>query len=280
MTPNVQSKFGLRAAIQSQLRMFMRRIALGTFKEAMVEHPFLDTMLKVVIADPVAAKWYRDGLPTASEMHFMRDYALKPGARVFDIGAHQAVIAAMLTKIVGKQGQVVALEPDPFSYKTALRNKALNQLDQLEIIHAAGADVTMMIEFGLTVGTSGEIAVKGDGLPTMSVQAYSVDDLTERYGRPDVLYIDVEGFEEKVLSGARRTLESARPDCVVEVHIGRGLEKQGGSAAGILRFFPTKIYDIYIKHPDPKKRDLLVPLDQVGVENWNYHCNMVAVKRA
>jgi hypothetical protein len=137
----------------------------------------------------------------------------------------------------------------------------------------------MMIEFGLAVGTSGQIAAKGDGLPTISVQAYSVDDLTERYGRPDVLYIDVEGFEEKVLSGARRTLESARPDCVIEVHIGLGLEKQGGSPAGILSFFPPEIYTIFIKHPDPKKRDQLVLLDEIGIENWNYHCNMVAVKR-
>jgi FkbM family methyltransferase len=267
------------AALQTAMRKLMRQVSVGTFRREIVEHQFIGSMIKVIIADPTAAKWYRDELPTASEMHFIRDYALKPGAHVFNIGAHQAVIASMLAQIVGSEGLVVALEPDPFSYNIALQNKALNQLDQIEVLHAAGADVSMMIEFGLAVGTSGQIAAKGDGLPTISVQAYSVDDLTERYGRPDVLYIDVEGFEEKVLSGARRTLESARPDCVIEVHIGLGLEKQGGSPAGILSFFPPEIYTIFIKHPDPKKRDQLVLLDEIGIENWNYHCNMVAVKR-
>lgn len=263
----------------AQLRAIRRQLSLQTFRQRVVEHPFLDSTLKVVIADPVAQAWYEHKLPTAIQMHFLRDYGLKPGATVFNIGAHQAVIAAMLARIVTPTGKVVALDPDPFNFQVAQRNKTLNHLEQLEILCAAGADNTRMVNFGLAVGTSGHIAEKNSGLQIISAQAYCVDDLTQKYGAPDVLYIDVEGFEEHVLKGAAQTLASARPDCVVEVHIGGILEKAGGSVSGVLEYFPQEIYDIYIKHPHPNRRYKLVLLSEVGVENWTYHCNMVAVKK-
>jgi len=39
----------------------------------------------------------------------------------------------------------------------------------------------------------------------------------DRYGPPDVVFIDVDGFEEEALAGAARTIE-AGPDWFVEVH--------------------------------------------------------------
>lgn len=263
----------------TQARSIRHKLTLQMFPEHMVTHTFLDTSLQVVIADPTAKLWYEQALPQASELHFLRDYSLKPGKRVFDIGAHQAVIASMLAHIVGPQGSVVALEPDPFSYQMALKNKFVNNLNQLHLVHAAGADSSRMIEFSLGLSTSGNVASQEDAFPKIPVQALSVDDLTELHGPPDILYIDVEGFEQHVLQGASKTLSSYQPDCVVEVHIGVGLEKLGGSLEGVLAYFPRDSYHILIKHPDPSRRNELVPLDDVGIENWNYHCNMVAVKK-
>jgi len=264
MTSSQSSRgFGISSLITA-LRAVRRTLSLRFFRERIIRHQFLNEPLQIVIADPTAKQWYEEQLPTASELHFLRDYALKTGAKVFNIGAHQAVIASMLARVVGRTGSVLALEPEPFSYGIALRNKAINQLDQLEILHAAGTDSTTMIEFGLGIGSSGAISTGQDALQTILVQAYTIDDLAARYGVPDVLYIDVEGFEQQVLSGAQHTLETARPDCVVEVHIGVGLEKAGGSVAGILAFFSPDIYDFYIKHPDANRRDELVPLAEVG----------------
>jgi hypothetical protein len=71
----------------------------------------------------------------------------------------------------------------------------------------------------------------------IEVNAYSIDDLAEQLGTPDVLFIDVEGFECEVLRGGQRTL-ATKPDCFVEVDVNAGLEKFGGSVEPIFSLFP------------------------------------------
>jgi hypothetical protein len=78
------------------------------------------------------------------------------------------------------------------------------------------------------------------------VSCLSVDDLSAHYGIPDVLYIDVEGFEAKVLEGAAQTLLGHRPDCFVEVHVGCGVEAYGSSAESVVSHFRTLDYSVFI----------------------------------
>ena len=72
----------------------------------------------------------------------------------------------------------------------------------------------------------------------------TTDDLAEQFGHPDLLFIDVEGYECEVLSGSAETL-LRRPDCVVEVHTQVGLETLGGSPEQTLSYFPADDYTIY-----------------------------------
>ena len=67
--------------------------------------------------------------------------------------------------------------------------------------------------------------------------------------RPDVLFIDVEGFECEVLKGARETLRE-RPDVFIEVHSGCGLERFGGSREEILNTFPSDHYTLFAADGD------------------------------
>jgi hypothetical protein len=92
---------------------------------------------------------------------------------------------------------------------------------------------------------------------SVEVEAFSIDALSQEYGFPDVLFIDVEGFECQVLEGAKETL-ARYPDCFVEVHVGAGLEKFGGSAEGIISFFPRDDYELLMASEE--NRDF-VPFD-------------------
>jgi hypothetical protein len=59
----------------------------------------------------------------------------------------------------------------------------------------------------------------------------------------------VEGFEVHALKGATHTLQG-RPDCFIEVHVGCGLEKFGGSVQSLLSLLPD--YELLISVPDNK----------------------------
>jgi hypothetical protein len=80
--------------------------------------------------------------------------------------------------------------------------------------------------------------------PVREVPAVTIDGLTERYGRPGLLFLDVEGYQCQALRGAKATLD-LRPDVFVEVHVGYGLEDFGGSVDELLGFFPEQDDDRY-----------------------------------
>lgn len=56
----------------------------------------------------------------------------------------------------------------------------------------------------------------GGGGPMQRVRCFPLDDLLDSSWRPGFLKIDVEGFEQEVLSGAQRTIGTHRPVIYLE----------------------------------------------------------------
>ena len=195
----------------------------------------------------MAQGWYDHDWGPMAEIELLRRYRLRPGARVFDLGAHQCVVALMLAKIVGPTGQVVAVEANPHNAEIGRRNRDLNGAYNLEIVEAAAAERSGTLTFNL--GLDGQVDDGSGEWGTCVVPSLSVDDLAARYGVPDLLFIDVEGFEANVLQGAGQTLRH-RPDCFIEVHVGCGLEKFGASPESVRWFFLGKDYRLFVAGQD------------------------------
>ena len=136
----------------------------------------------------------------------------------------------ILAHHVGPSGQVVAVEALPHNARLAAVNRDLNGFAQVHVEAAAVADRPGELEIAMDLDAHVKHAATDIG--TVRVPAVTVDELAEWHGPPDVLFIDVEGYECHALRGAARTLER-RPDCYVEVHGGCGLEQAGGSVGQI-----------------------------------------------
>ncbi len=89
------------------------------------------------------------------------------------------------------------------------------------------------------------------------VDCVTIDELARTHGSPDVLFIDVEGFECEALRGACETLRRL-PDVYVEVHQGCGLESHNGSLDQVLSFFPQPQYQLYAVQLDEGETDKVV----------------------
>jgi FkbM family methyltransferase len=191
----------------------------------------------------MSAGWYDHDVDEQPEITFLRRHRLTTGARCFDLGAHQCVVAVALAQIVGPEGQVVAVEANRHNATVGVRNKELNRCDNLQILHAAAADKSGVLVFN--TGLNGQVDDGSGAWGRAEVPALTVDELTDRFGPPDLLFIDVEGFECRVLDGAVKTLDRT-PDCFVEVHVGVGLEKFGGSVDRVMQYFPRERYSLYM----------------------------------
>ncbi len=224
-------------SLWNRLRVLRVRYTRATYQRRRVRHKYGGYELEVELVDPMGAGWYDCDWPELPEIALLRQYGLGPGARVFDIGAHQCVVALMLSKMVGPQGFVLAVEASLENAQAGERNRKLNEAENCKILHAAGSAQSGTLTFNR--GTNGQVDDGSGEWGRIEVQSYSVDDLASTFGVPEVLFVDVEGFECEVLQGARKTLAS-RPACFVEVHVGAGLEKFGGTVERVLSLFPDR----------------------------------------
>jgi FkbM family methyltransferase len=206
----------------------------------------------VRIADKISARWYDRDFEELPEITFLKQKKLKRGALVFDLGAHHGVIALLLARIVGDTGRVIAIEAGQRNFDVANENKNLNAAQNLSIIHAAVAEKhEVMMSFA--GGLNGSISAFGE-----SVRSKSIDGLASEYGKPDVIMLDIEGYESRALDGAKETLNSDS-DWYVEVHSGCGLESFGGSSADIVQVFRDHGYKLYCQ-TDEAYRDQFCPM--------------------
>jgi FkbM family methyltransferase len=230
----------------TQLRMLRMRYTSASYQPRRVRHNYGGYALELELIDPMGAGWYDHDWAELAEIALLKQHGLRPGARVFDIGAHQCVVAMMLAKTVGAPGFVLAVEANPENCAAGERNRKLNGIENCHILHAAGAAEPGSLIFNR--GTNGQVDDGSGEWGRIEVKAVSVDELAAVNGAPDVLFIDVEGFECEVLEGARATL-AKKPDCFVEVHTGVGLEKFGGSVERVLSFFPPG-YEFFAAPPE------------------------------
>lgn len=153
---------------------------------------------------------------------------VKPGDHVLDVGANLGYYSLLLSDIVGPDGLVWAVEPNPallqmlewsvrlngFSHRTRLVNAAL--VDKADL-----KQVPFFVPFDEpkngTIVPTGFTHPRGE---TISVSACTVDSLNIE--RLDFLKIDVEGAEIPVLKSLERVKKAFSPKIIAEVNFARG----------------------------------------------------------
>jgi FkbM family methyltransferase len=198
------------------------------YPSRVVSHRYGRSDLRVVVADELAAGWYDHDWPVPPELSLLEHRSLRPGARVFDLGAHQAVVALMLERAVQPGGAEVAVELNEHNARMAVENVRLNAPAAVTVVHAAVMDQPGRANADWDLNATVNQRSRG-----ATVQAVTIDGLADAYGPPDLVYVDVEGFECHALRGAVETLAS-RPDWFIEVHAHGLLQAAGGSAEELL----------------------------------------------
>ena len=138
------------------------------------------------------------------ELDFLR--ANVPAGGVFvDVGANVGTYALALAHHVGADGKVIAIEPHPVTHARLAFNSAASGYTQVKLVAAAAgpSDGELLIETdGDNLGASHIVQGEGSG-QAIRVPSLRLQRILEDAGAShvDAIKIDVEGFEDRVLTG-------------------------------------------------------------------------------
>jgi FkbM family methyltransferase len=137
------------------------------------------------------------------ELAFLR--ALTPEGGVFvDIGANVGTYALVLAQKVGKNGTVIAIEPHPVARGRLTFNRTASDASQVRVVAAAAgpSDGELLIETDSDNLGASHIANGVASAGAIRVPAMTLQRILGEAGatKVDALKIDVEGFEDRVLT--------------------------------------------------------------------------------
>lgn len=145
--------------------------------------------------------------------------AVLPRDGVFiDVGANIGIHTLAIAHHVSEGGAVVAFEPHPVNHRLLMHNLRQNHLHHV-VAEKLGLAETATTLTGTGSAASGNWSLASQGDYRFEVRLRRLDDYLRDYPLPrlDLMKLDVEGAELRVLRGARQTIERFRPLIVFEV---------------------------------------------------------------
>ena len=164
-----------------------------------------------------------------------------------DIGANNGFFYALQVARRHPEARVFAFEPDPQILPHLERNVRSNGFEgRIEIVRSAISDRSGTTRMTAGLGASGYVLEPAAAEPAIDVACTTLDEFVEQraLGRVDLVKVDIEGHEERMLAGSRRTLNELRPLLVLELAAAL-LSRSGGSRDRVAQQLSEARYSLY-----------------------------------
>lgn len=203
---------------------------------------------------------------------------VKTGMNVVDIGANIGFFTVLFSRLVGLHGKVIAFEPSPRSFHILEKNLQ-NCSSNVTILNKAISDYTGVEKFYLSQENFGDNRFSGsqilntdDYRDSIETGVIRLDDYFQN-DSVDLLKIDAQGAEMKILKGGRKTIDrNANLKILIEFWP-IGLMAQGTSGKDFLHSLKNLGFEIYELDNEPKK----ISIDELcakytGLSHTNLYC--------
>lgn len=171
---------------------------------------------------------------------------IEEGMTVLDIGANIGCHTLRFAKLVGESGRVIAFEPTSWAFSRLRRNTELNDFSNITLEKLAVSDTSQKL---LTCFPS-SFTVETGGLPgptyAEEVTFITLDEYISEnnMNRVDLIKIDVDGYEYKVIHGGLRTIARFKPIMIVE--FGKNtLKRYGDNLQDLIDLLSSLGYSFY-----------------------------------
>lgn len=181
--------------------------------------------------------------------------ALLPTKGVFfDVGSNMGYCSLLMSKAVGEDGKVFAIEPSERDFLRLVDNVNINRLNNINVYRLAISDQIGKVNISIapeersalnTLGT--EFSNKGlEKISIEEVDSTTLDAFVEKeeISHIDVIKMDIEGSELKALNGARNIIEKYRPALIIGINK-NSLKANNSSVEDIEKVLRELRYKVY-----------------------------------
>jgi FkbM family methyltransferase len=133
---------------------------------------------------------------------------LTEGDTFLDVGSHFGIFSVLASKLVGRCGSVIAVEPHEGAAQLLRENLDANRCENVTVLNVAFSDTSGPLKL---VYHENGIGLQPSSDPTASqhaIQGVAGDKALQNFSTPAAVKIDVEGHEYAVLTGLRQTLSN------------------------------------------------------------------------
>ncbi len=183
--------------------------------------------------------------PKFDDIHEFLKIYLKEGMVFVDVGANIGSHAITAARLVGAKGSVYAFEADLDTYRLLLANIELNHLHNVTVRQTCVSDDVGTVSFFKHKDSAKSSIVDRGEKVAVTLPADKLDNMIPADVKIDILKVDVEGAEMRVLAGATRIFSSPQPPSIVIIEV-FDVRDSTDKSAGIRELLEGYGYEFYV----------------------------------
>ena len=233
--------------------------------------------------DPVVSGALHFGVYEKAETRFFQS-ACRDGMTFLDVGANLGYYTALAARAVGPNGRVLAVEPDPDSFGYLEQTIAANAVGNVEAFPVAASDAPAILPLYISTDNRGDNRLyASDGeRPQVEVKARPLDTLLRdnKIDTVDLIKIDVQGYEPKVIAGLRETITASPNLTLLTEFWPQGIDEAGEDANEFLQTLRELGLTLHELQPDGSLAELTDDTDLIARHQGRRYTNLIGQKTA
>jgi len=195
---------------------------------------------------------YKDPIKTAIDVElkgYRKEYSIKKGDVVIDIGAFPGDFTVYASKLVGPKGLVISFEPDKANLKLLEKNIKLNKLNNVRLVKKGLWSKESLLKFICDGPHSKvfELDKKHGFSETIEVTTLDKFLKKENINKVNFIKMDIEGAEIEAVKGMKKTMKNNNVHFVIASY-----HKVNGEPTykELEKFFKKQKYKVFTDYPE------------------------------
>ena len=189
---------------------------------------------------------------------------IKPGMVFVDIGANIGYFTLMAARLVGETGKVYAFEPDTEHFNLLEKNVHKNSYTNIVPVKKAASDSIGTASFYLKKDNlCAHSLIPDESSTKVTVEVTTIDEYFKNQSKVDVIKVDVEGVEPKVLAGMKNIISANNKMVILTEFFPSALKESGAEPSSYLLELIDMGFMLYRVTEDTQKNLIPITIEMI-----------------